>query len=255
MLRLMSFFAGAFLLGWGQQSLRMGAHLHLAQSWLLNATDRQAPPQVALRPTYRPGLSGFFIWGWSPYWGTGLEVAYLGAGQNYHGVGVNGQNYSAAIRQSYLRFATPIQFQYQWKTWGLWAHLGPTLAVLVQSDHVYQGDSLPSHNRYAPEIIQNTLNYLALSTDPEDQLILMRLYRRWNWGFVLAGGVKSRLAPGVWTLALIGYHRTFTDVEAKNFRLSPESPPAYHPERKPTYLQHLSLQLGLVYEIERTPAP
>ncbi len=162
---------------------------------------------------------------------------------------------SAAIRLSYLRFATPIQFQYQWKTWGLWAHFGPTLAALVQSDYVYQGDSLPSHNRYAPEIIQNTLNYLALSTDPEDQLILMRLYRRWNWGFVLAGGVKSRLAPGVWTLALIGYHRTFTDAEAKNFRLSPESPPTYHPERKPTYLQLLSLQLGLVYEIERTPAP
>jgi hypothetical protein len=73
--------------------------------------------------------------------------------------------------------------------------------------------------------------------------------------FALAGGVKSRLAPGVWTLALIGYHRTFTDAEAKNFRLSPESPPTYHPERKPTYLQHLSFQLGLVYEIERTPAP
>ncbi len=243
----------AGLIGWAQQSLRMGAQLHLSQSWLLNATDQKAPPQVALRPTYRPGLSGFFIWGWSPYWGSGLEIAYLGAGQNYYGVGLNGQNYSASIRQSYLRFSTPLQAQYQWETWGLWVQLGPTLSALVQSDYTYQGDSLPTQNLYAPQIIQNTLNYLAQSTNPEDQLILTRLYRRWNWGVTFAGGIKSRIAPGVWLLALLSYQRNFTDAENKGYRLSPEGPLAYHPERKPTYNQLLAIQLGIAYEIERLP--
>ncbi len=243
------------IMGWAQQSLRMGALLHLSQSWLLNATDQKAPSLVGLRPTYRPGLSGFFIWGWSPYWGTGIEVAYLGTGQNYYGVGLNGQTYSASIRQSQLRLATPLQAQYQWDTWGLWAHIAPTLSALVQSDYTYQGDSLPINNLYAPQIIQTTLNYLAQSTNPEDQLILTRLYRQWNWGLTLAGGIKSRIAPGVWVLALLSYQRDFSDAENKRYRISPESPPAYHPDRKPTYNQLLSIQLGIAYEIERTPGP
>ncbi len=242
-------------MGWAQQSLRMGAQLHLSQSWLLNATDQKAPPSVGLRPTYRPGLSGFFIWGWNPYWGTGIEIAYLGAGQNYYGVGLNGQNYSASIRQSYLRLATPLQAQYQWETWGLWAHIAPTFSALVQSDYTYQGDSLLNDNLYAPQIIQNTLQYLAQSTNPEDQLILTRLYRRWNWGLAFAGGIKSRIAPGVWVLALLSYQRDFTDAENKRYRLSSENPAAYHPDRKPTYNQLLAIQLGIVYEIERLPGP
>ncbi len=255
MIRCTILLGGMVLVGWAQQSLRMGALLHLSQSWLLNATDQKAPPLASMRPTYRTGLSSFFIWGWSPYWGTGIEVAYQGAGQNYYGVGLNGQNYSASIRLSYLRLGLPLQAQYQWRTWGLWAQVSPTLAALVQSDLTYQGDSLPSQSLYAPQIIQNTLNYLAQSTNPEDQLILTRLYRRWNWGLALAGGVKSRIAPGVWLLALLGYQRHFTDAENKPYRLAPEGPPAYHPDRKPTYNQLLSLQLGIAYEIERLPSP
>lgn len=249
------FLGGGLFLGWAQQSLRMGAQLHLSQTSLRNATDREGASLVNLRPTYRAGLSGFFIWGWSPYWGTGIEVGYLGAGQNYYGAGLNGQNYTAAIRLSYLRFSTPIQVQYQWKTWGLWAQISPTLSLLVQSEYTYQGDSLPTGSLYAPQIIQNTLNYLSQSTNPDDQLILMRLYRRWNWGLDIAGGVKSQLASGIWLLALLGYQRDFTDAEEKSFRFAPENAPAYHPRRKPTYNHLLSFRLGLIYEVERAPKP
>jgi hypothetical protein len=199
------------------------------------------------------GGSGFFLWGWHRRWGTGLEVTYHGAGQNYYGAGLNGQNYAAAIRLSYLRLNLPLQAQYQWKTWGLWAQIGPSAGFLTQAELTYQGDSLETGTLYAPQVIQTTLSYLAQSTNPEDQLLQRRLYRRWQGGVAASGGVQTRLAPGVWVLALLSYQRDFTDAENKGYRVSPETPLSYDPRRKAAHNQLWGFQVGILYEVQSTP--
>lgn len=234
----------------GQAYLQMGGRLILQQTSLLSTTDKTTESWIALRPTYRAGMNGFFLWGWTPHLSTGLEIAYQGTGQNYYGVGLNGQNYQAQINLNYLSLGLPIWVQKSWEKWGLLAQIAPNLHFLVRSDLAFQGDSLPRGNHYSTQIIQNVLNYLAASTNPNDQLLTMRLYRQWQWGFSIAGGIKARLAPDVWILALFHYMRFLGDSENKGFRLSSESPPTYAPDRSATYQQGIGFQVGIVYEVK-----
>ncbi len=233
-----------------QQHLQMGARLILQQSSLISSTDKAVESWMALRPTYRAGMSGFFLWGWNPYLSTGVEIAYQGAGQSYYGAGLNGQTYQAQISLNYLSFGIPIALKKTWEKWGLIAQIAPSLNFLTRSNLTYQGDSLPSGNLYSTQIIQNVLNYLTTSTNSDDQLLTLRLFRRGQWGLSAAGGVQTRLAPDVWILVLLHYTRLFGDSENKGYRLTPESPPIYNPSRAATYQQAWGFQIGILYEVK-----
>ncbi|RMF49279.1 MAG: hypothetical protein D6750_06320 [Bacteroidetes bacterium] len=237
-----------FSLVWAQQGLQMGARLQLARSSFLSQTERTSP-LLNRNPSYKAGLTGFFAWDWSPYWATGLEIAYQSVGQSYYGLGVNGEAYQAEVRLHYLRMGLAFTGQYAQGIWGAFLTVSPSLAFLTQADQQYQGDSLQRSSLTNPQIIQNTLAYLSQSTDPDDRLVLMRMYRRWVPTISLSGGLRVRLAPQVWLLGLVGYERSLADIENKGYQIRPELPPVYAPQRSHTYCQLLSLQVGLQYEV------
>ncbi|MCS6790693.1 MAG: hypothetical protein NZ580_06910, partial [Bacteroidia bacterium] len=232
----------------GQRSLQMGARLMVSQSRLLSPTDKQAT-LLGFDRTYRSGLTGFFSWGLSPYVATGLELGYYGAGQRFYGTGVNGQPYRAEVRLHYLRAGLALQPQYAREWWGFWGSISPSVAFLTQSEFEIQGDSLPVGNLFMPQVIQGTLAYLEQSTNPDDRLMLMKMYRRAVPVISVAGGLRVRLAEGVWVLGLIFYERSLRDIEAKNYRISPQSPLIYHPQRRVVYYELSGFQVGLQYEV------
>ncbi|GIV25169.1 MAG: hypothetical protein KatS3mg026_0861 [Bacteroidia bacterium] len=235
-------------LAWAQQGLQMGARLQLARSAFLSQTERTSP-LLSQNPTYKAGLVGFFAWNWNPFLATGLEVAYQSAGQSYYGLGVNGDSYQAQVRLHYLRMGLSLIGQYAQGPWGAFLTVSPSLAFLTQADLQYQGDSLQPGNLVQPQIIQNTLAYLSRSTNPDDRLALLRMYRRLVPTLSVSGGLRVRLAPQVWLLGLVGYERALSDIENKSYRFRPEAPPLYAPERSRTFYQLLSLQVGLQYEV------
>lgn len=226
----------------------MGVRLQLARSTFLTQTER-ASPLLSRNPTYKAGLTGFFAWDWNPFWATGLEVAYQSVGQSYYGLGVNGDSYQAQVRLHYLRMGLAFTGQYAQGLWGAFVTVSPGLAFLTHADLQYQGDSLQPGNLVQPQIIQHTLAYLSQSTNPDDRLLLLRMYRRLVPTIGVNGGLRVRLAPQVWLLGLVGYERGLSDIENKSYRLRPEAPLLYAPDRSRTFYQLVSLQVGLQYEV------
>lgn len=242
-------YAGAFsVLGFAQSFVSMGARLLLNHSQWLSPTDASSS-LVAFDRTHKAGIATFFAWGWSPYIGTGFEIAYQGTGQRFYGVGVNGEPYRAEVSQQSLRLGLAFQPQYARETWGLWASLAPGFTFLTQTEVLYQGDSLNSGTEVTPQILQQVLRYLDQSTDPNDRLLLNRMYRRAVPALHVAGGLRVRLAPQVWVLGLLSYERSFGDLERKGYRLTEEGAPLYDARRKPVQYQLLGLQLGVQYEV------
>lgn len=231
-----------------QRSLQMGARLLGAQSRLLSLTDKQAA-SLGFDRTYRAGLIGFFSWGFSPYIAAGVEVGYYGAGQRFYGAGVNAQPYRAEVRLHYLRTGLTLQPQYARSWWGFWGAISPSIAFLTQSEFEIRGDSVPVGNLLTPQIIQGTLIYLEQTTNPDDRLMLMRMYRRAVPVISVAGGLRVRLAEGVWVMGLLFYERSLGDIEVKGYRLSPQSPQVYAPQRKAVYYELSGFQIGLQYEV------
>lgn len=238
----------AFSLLWAQHALSMGARVQLMQSRLSSSTD-ETSSLTSYSRTHKAGLVGFFDWGWTPHIATGMEIAYQGVGQEFYGVGVNGDNYTAALSLHYLRVGLTMRGQHAWERWGLWGGIAPSLAFLTQADLEYQGDSLPLGSLVFPQVIQNTLAYLSQSTNPDDRLTLLRMFRRTVPALHLAGGLRVRLAPQVWLLGLLAYERSFGDIERKGYQYDPESPPVYDGRRRPVGYELLGIQLGVQYEV------
>ncbi|MCS7152630.1 MAG: hypothetical protein NZ989_01660 [Bacteroidia bacterium] len=237
---------------YAQSSLTMGARLQVARSQLHSPTD-QTSPWTALSPTYKAGIVGFFGWGWTPYLATSIELSYQGVGQRYYGIGLRGESYTSEISLHYLRTAVAIQSQYAQKNWGAWVSFSPGLSFLTQVDLDFQGDSLPQGTTLAPQLVRKVLGYLEQSTNPDDRLILIRMYRRAVPSFSASGGLRVRLSPAVWILGLLYYERSFGDLERKDFRLRGEETPLYDPQRKSVQYQLTGIQLGLQYEISIRP--
>ena len=240
---------GAFCtLGFAQSFVSMGARLLLNRSQWISPTDAGSS-LVAFDRTHKAGIAAFFTWGWSAYVGTGFEIAYQGVGQRFYGIGANTDPYRAEVNQQSLRLGLAVQPQYAQENWGLWASVAPGFTFLTQTELVYQGDSLASGSLTSPQIIQQVIRYLDQSTDPNDRLLLNRMYRRAVPVIHLAGGLRVRIAPQVWVLGLLSYERSFGDLERKGYRLSEESPPLYDLQRGPVRYQLLGLQLGIQYEV------
>ncbi|MCX7606245.1 MAG: hypothetical protein N2170_03120 [Bacteroidia bacterium] len=233
---------------WAQNFLSMGARLQATQSTLICPTDRAAS-DVSLDRTQKAGLIGFFSWGWTPHFATGIEIAYQGTGQRFYGIGVNGDNYTAQLNLHYLRGGLSLQPQYAKGRWGVWSSLSPGLSFLTQAEMLYQGDSLPRGKLTTPQVIQTTLSYLDQSTDPNDRLILTRMHQRIIPVIHFAGGMRILLAPQVWLLGLISYERSLGDIERKNFRPRPGEAPIYDNRRRAVQYQLVGLQIGLQYEV------
>lgn len=208
---------------------------------------------TTLAPTYKAGITGFFGWGWSPYFSTSLEITYQGVGQRFYGIGLRGESYTCEINLHYLRLAAALQPQYAAETWGLWASIAPGVAFLTQSELDFRGDSLLSGTLVAPQIARKVLSYLEQSTNPNDRLILIQMYRRAVPTVSFAGGLRMRLAPSVWVLGLLSYERSLGDIEKKSFRLRKDESPLYSSERKPTPYELLGVQFGLQYEVPLRP--
>lgn len=244
----------AFLLGllYAQNTLTMGARFHFMRSSFNSPTDK-ASSLTTLAPTYKSGITGFLGWGWSPYFSTSLEITYQGVGQRFYGIGRRGEHYTSEVKQHYLRLGAALQPQYAAETWGLWASIAPGVAFLTQSDMDFRGDSLQRGTLITPQIAQKVLYYLDQSTNPNDRLILLQMYRRVVPTMSLAGGVRMRLSPSVWVLGLLSFERSFGDLEKKSFRLRGEESPLYSSERKPVSYELLGIQLGLQYEVSLRP--
>lgn len=226
----------------------MGARLQVTRASLISPTDRTSPLTTPA-PTYKAGIVGFFGWGWTPHFATSMEIAYQGVGQRFYGVGMRGESYTAEVSLHYLRLAAAFQPQYARETWGIWASLAPGVSILTQSELTYRGDSLVPGSTATPQIVRRVLTYLDQSTNPDDRLLLTQMYRRAVPAVSVAGGLRIRLAPGVWALGLLSYERSFADLEKKSFRLRGEETPLYGSERKPVQYQLSGIQLGLQYEV------
>ncbi|MCX8113042.1 MAG: hypothetical protein N3E49_07630 [Bacteroidia bacterium] len=235
-----------------QKWLTMGARFQFSRSQLLSSTDH-ASSLTTSSPTHKAGVVGFFGWGWLPYLATSLELSYQGVGQKYYGIGVRGESYAAEIDLHYLRMALAFQPQYAHGTWGLWASISPGLSFLAQSELAYQGDSLPQGSIVAPQIIRRVLTHLDQSTDPDDRLLLVQMYRRSVPSLNVSGGLRIRLAPSVWVLGLLHYERSFGDIEKKGARLTNTEVSIYDPQRKPVQYQLWGVHLGLQYEVNLHP--
>ncbi|MCS7188927.1 MAG: hypothetical protein RMJ66_08285 [Bacteroidia bacterium] len=238
-------------IGFCQQFLSMGARFQLSHAQLCSPTDR-ASNLVSFDRTQKSSLAAFFSWGWTSYFATGVEIGYGGAGQALYGIGINGDPYTARINLHYLRIGIGVQPQYAKERWGFWGSFSPSLAFLTQAELIYQGDSLPRGNLVAPQIIQYVVEYLNQSTDPNDRLVLLQMYRRSVPVLHIAGGMRVRLAPQVWLLGLLSYERSFGDIEQKGFRLKGEENYLYSPQRRPVQYRLLGLQLGIQYEVNLT---
>ncbi|MCS7162775.1 MAG: hypothetical protein NZ958_05560 [Bacteroidia bacterium] len=235
---------------WLQSALSMGARVQLMNSHIACPTDKTSP-LVSFSPTYTAGVTGFLSWGWQPFLRAGIELGYQGVGQKYYGLGLSGRDYSAEINLHYLRVGLAFQPQYQreGKNWGLWMSFCPSVTFLTQADMILQGDSVSPGNAIAPQVIQTVLAYLDRSTRPEDRLILQRMYQPVGGSLHVAAGLRFRLVPQVWILALLSYEISLGDIEKKSFRLGGEGAPLYSSNRKPAFYQLIGLQLGLQYEV------
>lgn len=247
-MRLWIYVGGLCAIGLAQSFVSMGARLLLNRSQWLSPTDAGSS-YVTFDRTHKAGIAAFFAWGWSQYIGTGFEVAYQGTGQRFYGIGVNGDPYRAEVNQQGLRLCLALQPQYSRENWGLWASIAPGFTFLTQSEVIYQGDSLSTGGQLTPQIVQEVLRYLDLSTDPNDRLLLTRIYRKAVPVLQVAGGLRVRLSPQVWVLGLLSYERSFGDLERKGYQLTEEGPSLYDAQRKPVQYQLLGLQLGVQYEV------
>jgi hypothetical protein len=234
--------------GLAQSFLSMGARVQLYQSRFSSPTDA-ATHGVSFDPTQKAGVTGFFSWGWNPYLATGIEIGYQGVGQDLYGIGVNSAPYTVQVKLHYLRTGIAIQPQYERGVWGLWASISPGLSFLTQSELTYQGDSVLPGNLTTPQVTQTLLRYLDQSTDPNDRLILTRMYQRGVLSLHFTGGLRIRLAEGVWVLGTLFYERSFGDLERKGYTYGKEYTPMYAPGRRPVQYTLTGIQLGVQYTV------
>ncbi|MCS6894696.1 MAG: hypothetical protein NZZ60_00920 [Bacteroidia bacterium] len=247
-------YSGVLLVGLlcAQNILSMGARLGFYRSQFLSPTDRNST-LTTLSPTYRSGITGFLSWGWSEYFATGLEIGYQGVGQKFYGVGFRGESYTSEVSLNYLRLGVGFQPQYAQDSWGIWASLAPGLSLLTRSDLNFSGDTLAQGTLIMPQIARRVLNYLEKSTNPEDRLLPVRMYRRVVPTLSVSGGLRVRLAPTVWVLGLFYYERSFGDMEKKGYKIPGDESPLYSRERKPVRYQLTGIQVGLQYEVSIRP--
>ncbi|MEN3040472.1 MAG: hypothetical protein ABDH66_02905 [Bacteroidia bacterium] len=235
-----------------QNTLSIGARLGFYRSRFLSPTD-QTSDLTTLSPTHKAGITAFASWGWTEYFATGLEVGYQGIGQKFYGIGFRGESYVSEVNLNYFRSAVGIQMQYAWDNWGIWANLAPGLNFLTRSDLAFNGDSLSQGTLITPQIARKVLNYLEKSTNPEDRLLPIRMYRRVIPTLSLSGGLRVRLAPTVWMLGLFHYERSFGDLERKGYKIPGDETPLYSSARKPVRYQLMGIQVGLQYEVSIRP--